>query len=69
MKYDIYGKFQLEVRRENDAWTVYRLGSGVRSRTHDVVLPDDLEPGEIAIFLDDLFHESDTDGRGIEELR
>jgi hypothetical protein len=69
MKYDIYGRFQLEVLREGDSWSVYRLGSGVRSRLHDVVLPAELEASEIATFLDDIFHEYDTHGRGIEELR
>lgn len=69
MKYDIYGKFQLEVLRENDTWAVYRLGQGIRSLAHDVVLPSDLEAHEIAIFLDDIFHESDIHGRGIQELQ
>lgn len=68
MKFDMYGKFQLEVQRENDAWCVYRLGQGVRSRVHDVVLPDDLGPEEIGTFLDDVFHESDIHGRGIRQL-
>ena len=68
MKYDLYGKFQLEVLRENDAWIVYRLGLGIRSIVHEVVLPSNLDISEIVTFLDDLFHESDIDGRGIREL-
>ncbi len=69
MKYDIYGRFQLEVFRENGAWAVYRIGQGLKSLAHDVVLPNDLEEGEVLTFLDDLFHESDTAGRGIHELK
>ena len=68
MKYDMYGRFQLEVLRQNGTWIVYRCGSGVRALVHDVVLPNDLEEQEIAIFLDDIYHESDTHGRGIQEL-
>jgi hypothetical protein len=67
MKYDIYGRFQLEVLRESGAWAVYRIGQGVKSFAHDVVLPSDLEVDQIATFLDDLFHESDTSGRGVHE--
>jgi hypothetical protein len=69
MKYDMYGRFQLEVLRENGAWKVYHIGQGVKSLAHDVVLPHDLAADEVAIFLDDLFHESDTSGRGINELQ
>ena len=68
MKFDIYGRFQLEVLRENNAWVVYRLGFGTRSRTNDVVLPAELEPGELATFLDDLFHELDRENQGVREV-
>ena len=54
--------------RENNAWVVYRLGFGTRSRTNDVVLPAELEPGELATFLDDLFHELDRENQGVREV-
>lgn len=57
MKFDIYGRFQLDVRRENGAWAVYRSESGTRRRLNDVVLPCDLTEDELAIYLDDIFHE------------
>ena len=57
MRFDIYGRFQLEVLRENNSWVVYRTGLGTRARDNGVVIPNSLAPTEIAIFLDDLFHE------------
>ena len=41
MKFDIYGRFQLEVLRDEDHWSVYRLASGKRMPVHDFVIPPD----------------------------
>lgn len=68
MKFDIYGRFQLEVLRENGSWAVYRLGTGTRLPANDVVLPAGLKASELATFLDDLFHELDRNNRGVREL-
>jgi len=57
MKFDVYGRFQLEVLRENEAWIAYNLGLGTRARDIGVVIPPSLEAGELAEYLDDLFHE------------
>lgn len=65
MKFDIYGRFQLDVKRENNAWVVYRSESGKRARLNDVVLPEDLTADELAIYLDDLFHEFAGSGESV----
>jgi hypothetical protein len=57
MKFDVYGRFTLEIVRERDAWAAYRLAPGRRVPDRDVVLPSDLDAAEVATFLDDLFHE------------
>ncbi len=36
MKFDIDGRFQVEVRRERDGWTLYRLEQGKRGPLDDV---------------------------------
>ena len=56
MRFDIYGRFSVEVVREGDSWTVYRLGDGKRRREHDLVVPSSLTADEIATYLDDLLH-------------
>jgi hypothetical protein len=62
MRFDIYGRFELEVVRENGRWAVYRVGLGARSLDDGIIVPASLQPEEIAIYLDDLFHE--LAGRG-----
>jgi hypothetical protein len=68
MKFNIYGRFQVEVRRENEAWIVYRAELGKRTRLNDVIVPPDLAAEEIAIYLDDVFHEYAGIGQTVEQL-
>lgn len=68
MKFDIYGRFQLEVLRENNEWAVYRSGAGLRLPANEVVIPSGVKASELAAFLDDLFHELDVGNRGVREL-
>lgn len=57
MRFDIYGRFQIEVRRENDAWEAYHVEPGKRAKVADLVIPATLQAGEIATYLDDVYHE------------
>ncbi len=57
MKFDVYGRFQLEVVRENGEWAVYQLAPGKRVRDANFVIPSSVAPSEIAVYLDDLLHE------------
>jgi hypothetical protein len=68
MKFNIYGRFQLDVRRENDAWELYRLEHGRRVKMNDFVIPSTLDAEEIATYLDDMLHEFSGPGQRIELL-
>ena len=68
MKFNIYGRFQLDVRRENDCWEVYRLEGGKRVRISDVVIPPTFAAEEIATYLDDIYHELSGPGQRVEQL-
>jgi len=68
MRFNIYGRFQVEVRREDGAWIAYRAESGKRSKLNDVILPADLAAHEIATYLDDVFHEFAGIGQMVEPL-
>ena len=65
MKFDVYGRFQLEIVRENDSWVAYRPGTGTRSRDSSIVIPKSLTPEEIPGYLDDLFHELCGPGQSV----
>jgi hypothetical protein len=68
MKFNLYGRFQLDVRRENDSWVVYRSELGKRTRLNNVVVPPNLETQELATYLDDIFHEFAKLGENVEVL-
>jgi hypothetical protein len=68
MKFNIYGRFQVDVRRENDTWVVYRAELGKRTRLNDVIIPPDVAAQEIATWLDDVFHEYAGVGQTVEQL-
>lgn len=66
MKFNIYGRFQVDVQREDDVWVVYRSELGKRALLHDVVVPADLTNNELATYLDDIFHEYARFGQNVE---
>ena len=68
MKFDIYGRFQVDVRRENDAWVVYRVALGKRRWFDDVVIPPDVPADGLATYLDDIFHEYAGHGDNVEPM-
>jgi len=68
MRFDIYGRFRLEVRRSDAGWEAYRETAGKRVRADDIVLPPDLAADEIADYLDDLLHELSPPGGRIVAL-
>ena len=68
MRFDIYGRFQLEVRRENDAWQAYRLEGGKRVPEGELVIPPDIGTEELAIYLDDIYHEYAGPGDAVSPL-
>ena len=68
MKFNIYGRFQVDVRREGDAWEVCRVEQGKRAKMNDVVITAGVKVDEIAIYLDDIFHEFAGIGQCVEPL-
>jgi len=55
MKFNIYGRHKLEVRRENDGWEVYRQPeTGVAI---DPFISSVLETEDSATYLDDIYYE------------
>jgi len=66
MRFDIYGRFQVDVRREDGAWIAYRVDEGKRARLHDIVIPEDTDEQDLATWLDDVFHEYAGIGQRVE---
>jgi len=68
MKFNIYGRFQVDVRRENESWVVYRSELGKRTRMNDVVIPSNLVVQDLATYLDDIFHEFAKFGENVKVM-
>lgn len=66
MKFDVYGRFQIEVCRDANRWVAYRLALGKRMRITEVAILEDIKTSqEIARYLDDLYHESARPGQSV----
>jgi len=39
MKFDVYGRFQVEVAREGERWVAYRLEPGKRTKLNELAIP------------------------------
>jgi hypothetical protein len=68
MRFNIYGRFQVEVRREKDSWAVYRSELGKRTLLHDLVIPASVAAHDVATYLDDIFHEFARSGENVERM-
>lgn len=68
MRFDIYGRYQLEVVRKDDTWAVYRTADGKRRRETDLVIPPWVPAADVPIYLDDLLHELARPGATIRRL-
>ena len=68
MKYSVYGRFKVEVVRQDDGWRVYRIGQGIKRPDPNVQIPPDASKPEILMALDDTFHELAVPGASIEEI-
>lgn len=70
MKFDVYGRFQIEVCREADRWVAYRIALGKRTRMNDVVIPGEIRTSqEIARYLDDLYHEAARPSQSVSVIK
>jgi hypothetical protein len=66
MKFDVYGRFQVEVRREDDNWVAYQIALGKRTRVTHFAIPQEIQTAaEIARYLDDLYHEAARPGQSV----
>lgn len=68
MRFDVYGRFQLDVLRRGSAWVVYQPGHGKRRLMPEIVIPPTVESSAIAGYLDDLLHELALPGKTIRRL-
>jgi len=54
VRFNVYGRFKLDVVREGNQWAVYRLELGKRIKVREFTIPSSLREAEIQTFLDDI---------------
>jgi hypothetical protein len=68
MKFDVYGRFIVEVIRRGEDWEVFLLEPGRRARMADVAIPSDIPIDKIPHYLEDLWHETAAPGKTIRRM-
>ena len=68
MRFDIYGRFEIEVLMTSAGWVAYRNSNGLRAPYSELVFPQGLQESELARFLDDHFHEYAQPGQEIRRV-
>ena len=68
MRFDIYGKFQIDITREAGTWVAYRLEPGKRIALRDFSIPEFLDATELATYLDDIYHELGGPGDRVKRI-
>lgn len=66
-RFDIFGRYVLDVRRDGGRWIAYRVGEGTR-RPVNLHVPSDLEDAQLDRYLEDLLHESGRPGTSLRRL-
>jgi len=60
LAFDVFGR-RIVVEGTSDGWTAFYQNNDGKRRRADFLIPRDLDSGEIAKYLDDLFHEFATE--------
>ena len=68
-RFDVYGRFLLDVERSGDGWVVRHVGQGLRRPAEDIRLPPSATLDELPDHLDVLLHEYAGPGDVIRRIR
>ena len=66
--FDVDGRYQLEVTREEKCWVLYRVEGGRKRRFSDFAIPAELNVEQIARYLDDMLHEAARPDRSLRRV-
>ena len=69
MLFDVYGRYLLEVTREEARWVPYRVDGGRKRQVTDFVIPAELNAEEVERYLDDMLHEAERPDRSLRRVQ
>ena len=67
-RFDVYGRYQLQIERHENRWLVYVLGDGKRREHPNIFIPPDTAENALTAYLEDLLHEEGAPGRMIRRI-
>jgi hypothetical protein len=68
MKFDIYGRYQLDIVRSKDSWIILRVEEGKRRPETDMIIPASVTENDLMEYLEDLLHELARPGQRIRRI-
>jgi len=68
MKFDVYGKFRVDIVREGERWVAYSSNEGKRVPIDSLIIPSSVAEEELATFLDDWYHEAARPGQTVRRI-
>ncbi len=69
MKFDIYGRYELDIERVQGKWIVFRSEGGKRRHELDIIIPPDTSEADVLAYLEELLHEYARPGRSIARIK
>ena len=69
MLFDVYGRYQLEVTREENRWVLCRIEGGRKRPFSDFAVPAELNAEDVARYLDDMLHEAARPDRSLRRVQ
>lgn len=68
-RFDVYGRYELDIERHSGRWVVYERGEGKRRARPDLAIPPNVPEDKLQTYLDDLLHEAGSPGSAIRRIR
>ena len=68
MRFDFYGRFELQVIRRASGWEVFQIVNGKQRRMADIFIPPIIQADEVERFLNDIYHELAQPGQAIRRI-
>ena len=68
MLFEVYGRFRLDILRQDDGWVAYRVEPGKRIKLPELAIPASLEGRVLPEYLDDLYHGMSRPGETVRRI-
>lgn len=67
-RFDVFGRYVIDVERRDDRWVVYLRGEGKRREHPTLLIPPEIPEDRLAGYLEDQLHEEGRPGTIIQRI-